>query len=273
MDVAWKLGIGSKLDDWELRMSMRSFWTYYRGAGKYWIIGHIPSWVDVQQIKCLPWPDPYRKCKDANLLHKAIRLAMEPQISDPFIFCSDDQLLLYDTNPSEFKLWHGGEIPQEPDAAMNKWQLRLVNTGTRLRSAGYPAMNFEGHVPYRLQKEWIREALRFDFAVKPGMCVHSTIINCSGERGEPLDSYPVRAWLGMPHISADVVSKKLSRCRFASLNGDSLKNSHIVSTVEQLFPDPAPWELDGASWPRQSCQSFGFGNKVTCNDVAARPRC
>ena len=196
---------------------------------------------------------PYRKCKDANLLHKALRLAMDPQISDAFIFCSDDQLLLRATGPSEFKLWHLGEIHREPTQDMNKWQLRLVNTGSRLRNAGYPAMNFEGHVPYYLRKEWIREALRFDFAVKPGMCVHSTILNCSGECGEPMDSSPVRAWLGAAHLSVDAIDRKLAKSRFASLNNESLRNPYIVSRVEQLFPKPAPWELDSASWVAGSC--------------------
>jgi hypothetical protein len=31
-----------------------------------------------------------------------------------------------------------------------------------------------------------------------------------------------------------------------------MENSHIISRVEQLFPEPAPWELDAASWPRRN---------------------
>ena len=252
MDVAWKLGVGSQIGDWELRMSMRSFWTYFREATDYWIIGHIPAWIGRDRVRCLPWPDPYQKCKDANLIHKALRLAMEPQISDPFIFCSDDQLLLRPCATEDFKLWHCGEICAQPDEGMNKWQLRLVNTGVRLRSAGYPAMNFEGHVPYPLRKDWIREALRFDFAAKPGMCVHSTIINCSREEGEPLESGPVRGWMGDEDMEAHEVDIKFARNRFASLNNKSTRNASIMSKVELLFPDPAPWELDAASWPRYS---------------------
>jgi hypothetical protein len=80
MDVAWMLGDESKKDDWELRMSMRSFWVRFGERSGYWIIGHIPRWIDTQQVRCIPWPDPYKHCKDANLLLKALRLTMEPEL-------------------------------------------------------------------------------------------------------------------------------------------------------------------------------------------------
>lgn len=251
MDVVWMLGVESLTDDWELRMSMRSFWTHYHAEARYWIIGHVPAWIDFRKANCIPWPDPYKKCKDANLLHKAIRLAMEPEVSDPFILCSDDHLLLRSTAPEDFKLWHDGEIPENPDDGLTKWQLRLLNTGLRLRTAGYPAMNFDCHVPYPLRKDWVREALRFDFAAKPGMCVFSTIINCGKEPGVPLRSKPVRAWLGKADMAEHVIEARLANRQFACLTDKSLENSYLVSRVEQLFPKPTPWELDAAKWPRR----------------------
>jgi hypothetical protein len=252
MDVAWMLGTGSAVGDWELRMSMRSFRRNYLAPAQYWIIGHIPAWIDSQKVTCLPWPDPYRRCKDANLLHKALRLAMEPKISDPFILSSDDHLLLRPSTPADFRLWHNGEIPKEPLEDFTKWQLRLVNTGQRLRSAGYPAMDFDAHIPYPLRKEWVKDALRFDFAARPGMCVFSTILNCSKELGEPLRNQHIRGWLAKADMAEEVVDTRLARCQFACLTDRSMENSHIISRVEQLFPEPAPWELDAASWPRRN---------------------
>jgi hypothetical protein len=250
MDVAWKLGVGSPANDWELRMSMRSFWSHYRAQANYWIIGHIPAWIDTREVFCLPWPDPYRRCKDANLLHKAIRLAMEPELSDPFIWCSDDQILLRPSAPEDFRLWHTGEISEERDDDLNKWQLRMINTGVRLRRAGYPALNFDSHVPHPMHKDWVKEALRFDFSVKPGMCVSSTIVNCSREPGLPLDSEPVRAWLGNVDFPKREVDALLSKCQFASLAEKSLDNHYFVSKLKKLFPDAAPWELDAAKSSR-----------------------
>jgi hypothetical protein len=108
-------------------------------------------------------------------------------------------------------------------------------------------MNFDVHIPYPLRKEWMKEALRFDFATEPGMCLFSTILNCSNELGAPLNSQPVRGWLGRAYMAARVVDAKLAKNQFASLNSRSLHNPYIVSRLEQLFPDRAPWELD--AWP------------------------
>jgi hypothetical protein len=243
-------------------MSMRSFWTNYLGAGKLWIIGHIPEWIHRRKVRCLPWPDPYRKIKDANLLHKAIRLALEPQISDPFILCSDDHILLRHSTPADFKLWHRGAIPRDREQVSGRWERRLVNTGVRLRSLGYPARNFDGHVPYPLRKDWVKEALRFDFAAKPGMCVFSTILNCSRERGPRLDSQPVRGWLGGADMAQSAVDAKLGKNRFACLNPNSLDNAYLVAKLEQMFPEPAPWELDAANWPRRSKKTMAGAKHI-----------
>jgi len=251
MDVAWMLGSGSEADDWELRLSMRSFRMHFQTLERPWLIGHIPRWINRRKVRCLAWPDPYQNCKDANLLHKAIRLAMEPRISDPFILCSDDHILLRPSAPSDFKLWHRGPIPKNNGDSTERWQHRLVNTGRRLRRQGYGAKDFDAHVPYPLRKEWIKEALRFDFATDPGMCVFSTILNCSKEEGVPLGSEPVRGWLGRANMGVKTVKAKLAKNRFACLNASSLDNSYIVSRLEQLFPEPAPWELDGTNWPRR----------------------
>lgn len=245
MDVAWMLGVESPAQDWELRISMRSFWTHYHAQGTPWIIGFIPAWIDRQKVRCLEWPDPYKRCKDANLLHKALRLALEPGISDPFILCSDDHILLKPSLPNDFRLWHSGEILREPVAGLTFWQRRLVSTGKRLREAGYPALNFDGHIPYPLRKEWIRDALRFDFPTRPGMCVFSTIINCGREPGEPIDAGRVRAWLGGTEITDRAVDSKLAKNKFACLNNGSLSNPYVVAKMEEMFPHPAPWELDG----------------------------
>lgn len=245
------LGPESGTGDWELRLSMRSFWTNYLAAAQPWIIGTVPEWIDENKVRCLHWPDPYDTCKDANLLHKAIRLAWEPAISDPFILCSDDHILLRPSLPADFQLWHRGEIPKDPPEGANRWEQRLVNTGHKLRNLGYPAKDFDAHVPYPIRKRWVKQALQFDFATPPGMCVFSTILNCSKQPGIPLRSQRVRGWLGSPEMAPSAIDAKLARNQFACLNPDSLANSHIVSRLEQLFPEPAAWELDAERWRRR----------------------
>jgi hypothetical protein len=246
MDIAWMLGHRTGNDDWELRMSMRSFQAHYRADAHLVIIGHVPEWIDPNLVWCLPWPDPHKHCKDANLIQKALRLAMEPELSDPFVLCSDNHLLLRDCEPEDFRLWHMGEIaPRETDG-MTSWDKRLVNTGVQLREAGLPSLNFEGHIPYPLRKEWIANALRFNFAVPPGMCVFSTILNGAQQPADHLEEAETRAWLGDPKLEPAEIDRKLAYNHFACLSDGSLANDYLVSRIEALFPEPAPWELDAA---------------------------
>ena len=60
----------------------------------------------------------------------------------------------------------------------------------------------------------------------------------------------VRAWLGKTKLAPRVVDSRLAKNKFACLNGDSLDDPHIVSRIEQLFPEHAPWELDAATSQR-----------------------
>jgi hypothetical protein len=251
VDVAWMLGGDNTANDWELRYSLRSFWTHYLANSAPWIIGRLPKWLDPTKVRFVPWPDPYSKCKDANLLQKAVRLAMESQLSDPFILCSDDHLLLRPSTPADFRFWYLDEIGDDEEG-LNRWQVRLVNTGRQLRRLGFSSLNFDCHIPYPLRKKWLKNVLRFNFAASPGMCLFSTILNCSKVRASRLDREPIRAWLGSRDMSAGIIDAKLSRNQFACLNELSLQNPRIVSRLEQRFPYAAPWERDAAHSPRRS---------------------
>lgn len=242
MDVAWMLGSGSNVDNWEIRIGLRSFLRHYKATASLWIIGTIPSWIDRRLIKCIDWPDPYRSNKDANLLGKAIRLAGEPELSNQFILCSDDHILMKDSFPADFRWWHLGEIPGAKSNG-SIWNQRLVNTGKQLRAAGLPAFNFEGHVPYPLRKEWCFNALRFSYGNKPGMTVFSTILNANRVTGDHLKSDTVRGWLG-GNPSFRTIDHKSQINRFVCLNGDSVKNQECTRYFDEIFRDPAPWELD-----------------------------
>ena len=131
---------------------------------------------------------------------------------------------------------------------MTRWQLRLVHTGEQLRNAGFPTFFFDTHVPYPLRKAWIREALRFPFSKKPGMCLFSTILNCSGEPPVVMKGQRVRAWLGRAGYTPEVIGRRLGTNRFACFTNRSMEDSYLTSQVENLFAEPASWELDGDTW-------------------------
>lgn len=240
VDVVWMLGKGSSVNDWELRMSMRSFRCYYKAEAVFWLIGHIPDWVDRELIRCIEWPDSYRSNKDANLLNKAVRMALEPDLSDKFILCSDDHLLIKESEPDDFKWWHLGEIKTASEAS-NPWQVRLFNTAQKLRAQKLPTFNYEGHVPYPVYKEWCREALRFDYGAGRGMTVFSTILNAARVPGEHLHTSTVRGWLGGKPNHDTLVEKCWSN-RFICLNGESVHSEDCIHFFNEKFSMIAPWE-------------------------------
>lgn len=240
MDVVWLLGNGSK-DNQELRWSMRSFAKNYLCGASPWIIGTIPDWIDRRAVRCIPWPDPYRKNKDANLLNKAIRLAFESELSDSFILCSDDHLLLRPSAPEDFGYWHCGGLPRKLKPGFSEWKARLVNTSDRLRAQGFEDLNFEGHIPYPLRKSWVANAARFDFGQLPGMSLFSTLLNAARVESKLIHSERVRGWLS-GDLNEDKIAEKLRSNQFACLDNSSLSNQGLVEQVSSLFPEAAFWE-------------------------------
>ena len=78
---------------------------------------------------------------------------------------------------------------------------------------------------------WMREALRFDFATKPGMCAYSTIVNSRKKPGAPVKGQHVRARLDKPDMAEHVADARLSRCQIACFTDKSMENSYIVSRI------------------------------------------
>ena len=236
------LGKGSHTNDWELRYSLRSFFLNYQCQSQAWVIGHCPAWLDTSMVRHIDWPDPYQVNKDANLLNKAIRLAFERELSERFIFCSDDHFLIRASGPEDFLHWHCGEIPLSTTEDKNSWHQRLVTTGRKLRQAGYSALNFEGHVPYPVEKAWLAGALRFDYGAGAGMTLFSTILNCAQVEAAHINSQRIRGWLGGP-LTSEQIASKLATNQFACSTND-LTLPGLMPQIEALFPEPCPWEID-----------------------------
>jgi hypothetical protein len=252
-DVCWMVGNTGSWDNWELRLSMRSFAQHYQCPDAlFTLIGRIPHWIDREMVRCLEFSDPFSHNKDANLIRKATRLAAERGISDQFILCSDDHLLLKPSGPADFKYWHCGELPNLCSEG-NAYTTRLFMTRLMLERAGLPTWHFEGHVPYVLHKDWLGEAL-YHLPWSTHECtLFSTILNNALAR-ENLDPTPisgerVRGWLGAG-LPMDALRRKLRSNRFATLdnslcNADgSPGNPELCRMLEELFPVPGYWEKD-----------------------------
>lgn len=250
MDVVWMLGPSTKNNDWELRHSMRSFHQHYLAEATPWIIGRIPSWIDRAQVNCIPWPNP-AKHKDGNLMNCALRLALEPALSDAFILCSDDHFLLRDSAPQDFKWWHNGPINPRDVESKSGWRQQLGRTRKTLTDQGFTAYEFEGHIPYPIHKTWCANILRFPWW-EGRNTVFSTILNCAGVPADRLNSQRVRGRIHNRGMSSAVVLRKFSENQFLTLNNGSEKNAVVRAQFKSRFGSPAPWELDQPAY----CEAF-----------------
>src|SRR5688500_13003685 len=137
MDVVYFLSNESTWQDGELRYSLRSIEKNLQQPGKVWIIGHKPAWI--RNVRHIPFPDPYKSNKDANLILKLIRLAIESDLSNDFIAMSDDHYILKPTAKDFFDtVYYHEKLTRNTSFGTSKWSLRLKRTHELFHKMGKP---------------------------------------------------------------------------------------------------------------------------------------
>ena len=173
IDVVIPLGVGSKHNNMELRMALRSVERCVLDLGNIYIISDAaPDWL--QTVKVIPVKDRHVRNKDANIIDKLLAAADRPELSQKFVFWSDDQFVLQPVAlqllPSVFNRrcrsdFNGDKI----------WHRRMRNTFDLLaRKNIHLQYNFDSHVPQLMDKELFRKVMRsVDYTVAPGYCVNT----------------------------------------------------------------------------------------------------
>ena len=262
-DIVYTLGKGAAAtDDWELRMSLRAWGRFGEEvAGAFVIVGDAPDWLDSkhERIVHLPHPDPYRGNKDANLIQKLLRASLSDQVSKEFVYCSDDQGPLRTLKEGDFEPFHCGPIDEvrlAPEGdAHRMWQERLIATGEFLKGRGVPCpLYYDGHIPYLLTRDQVQAAISCDFGASPGYTVMSLLYGLTPPAGvaRAIHSQRIRAGLYSDDERPALIDDKLGKNRFYSIGNGSPDCWYLVASIEELFAEPAEWELDGADWvPRR----------------------
>lgn len=241
MDIAIIKGKDTPANGWELRMTLRSL-SRLQDLGRVFIIGYIPTWINQENVTFIPFPDPYG-AKDANLLNKLVRLSTEDSLNDDFIVFSDDQPLLSDVYSDDFQAY-GMEDLKDRRKFNTGWMKRLRDTMDVLREAGMPTYNFEGHIPYMVNKDKIRDLLNWPI-LSGRMTIFTTYFNCHGiPPVEGIDTY--RANLHKPTPVGEVGMAVYKH--FGSLRTDSMANWAVIRLLEGMYPDKSPYETDIERW-------------------------
>ena len=240
IDVVYKLGIGSKFEDLELRYSLRSLQNLPY-IGNVFIIGNKPLWV--KNIIHIPHIDCYTNNKDGNLLSKLLLACYDERLSKRFIHFSDDQVILKKTPIEIFErpTIENRHINFTGLQRLNRWQSRLKRTINVLKERGYKWNCYEGHIPYMLSKDlFSKTILQYDYGYDIGYCGNTLYFNSINAAGIE-NSQSVLIRIQKPYESVNELEKEVQNQYFLNYT-ESASNQHLFLFLRKLFPEKSKYE-------------------------------
>jgi len=170
-DVVYVLGTGSSWGNNEIRFSIRSFVKYFENLRNIVIVGECPVWL--KGVVHIPCPDKTGINKDARMALKILAACKDYRVSENFIFCTDDTLLLQPTKDADFCGWHDGPIlydsvkdknehrgTTDSSPAHSEWYANVYRTGEELKRRNLPDNNYDrAHAPQPINKKEFTEIL------------------------------------------------------------------------------------------------------------------
>lgn len=242
IDVVYKLGTGSKLNDLELRYSLRSL-SFFSDLGNIWIVGHKPDWV--RNVVHIHSADPFSNNKDANLINKIILISQQNGITDHFLNFSDDQLLLKTCSYKDFivPLFDNNMINFKENEKLTRWRTRLKNTINTLKVMNLPANCYETHIPTLINKyDYTSTLFQYPYPEGQGMCGNTLYFNTL-----QLDSKEVPSNFAT-RIEGVVMDKKvlIDACdgRLHFNYSEQATNNILLEFLAGKFPNKSIYEND-----------------------------
>lgn len=233
MTIAYILGNGSKHDNLELRLSLRSVEKYLQPE-RVIVCGHDPGFLSksVEYISNIP----QEKENDAawGIKENLLALCSHPNTPDTFLLMNDDVFILQPIK--EFPYYHKGELR----AAMERlgsgiFYGHLLATVTVLEKRNLSTKHFDGHWPILYDKKMLKEIIEAqDWDVPLGPTIRSMYCNTLGIQGELADD--VKANAPLKDWAAFCAGKSVISVSDASF--DSTGRKYLLS----LFGDKSIYE-------------------------------
>jgi hypothetical protein len=244
MDIVIPLGRNEKRSHWELRYLLRSLELNFLGMGKVWVIGEKPSWIT--NIEHIPYGDPYPANKDGNIIGKIFHVCKQPALSEYFLRCSDDQLLLKPLIPLEHANYF--DLTAIPKPPPSKWYKRLQATQQYCKKNKWITYNFDTHVPSFVNKEYFLEFMK-DKSLndKLGVTINTLYFNQYYSRTVGKIPFKclkpgVRADFTITVHDTDNITSMLNNNLFACYSDYGMVQ-HFVTTIQNMFPNKSKYEL------------------------------
>lgn len=150
-DIVYVLGKGSKLNDFEIKMSLRSVEKNMTNYRNVYVVGECPEFLqNVVHIQC---PDR-GQVSDFNIMAKITEACETKTISEDFLFLNDDHFILKPFQADKFPFYHSGDLSEYISKRGNdEYGRRAQNTYNHLKNQGLPTKHFDIHTPILYNKE------------------------------------------------------------------------------------------------------------------------
>jgi hypothetical protein len=228
-DVLYILGRGSKQNDIELRLSLRSIEKNARNLDRVFIVGNCPDWVQnvihiPEEDKCFPFSNHMRK------VYKAI----EGGISENFLLMNDDFFMMKPFDVETYPYFIRKEMFNDKQGGL--YRQMLDNTVEILHKKGINnVLGYHCHVPIiynsdnflslkRLWQRYERDSIGFSVRVVYG--------NLFVGSGIAIDD---------PKVFDDKMPEKIGASCCISSHNNSI---NLLKDIEKIFDKPSIYERD-----------------------------
>jgi hypothetical protein len=242
VDILLVVGPGSRYQDLETRMALRSIFQYATGFRRVVIVGKAPDWLRESDQLRLVWRKEFRGNKAWRIAAKT-KWALETLDLTPRVaFWNDDYLLLQPVHVPSIPAIYRGTLTRDPHR--NGWNRLLRHTADALKAAGLPTRHYDIHIPILFDRDkflalsdWWKRSRRH----RPGYVMKSIYGNhYCGNDPDQETAISNRDRKFQSNWPAGV--EALHPGRWIVSYGDGALQTGFDQWLQSRFPDPLPVE-------------------------------
>ena len=260
IDILIPLGTGSRHDNFELRMCLRSIEKHLKGVGNIFLVGEKPEWV--KNVIHIPARDNPNNWNRARNIYDKIMAGIsyiddlkvdyvnsrkhEMQVSciclsDNFLFMNDDHYLLTDYESAEFPYYHRNEfnLPELHNGGNMPQYKQTLNTIEFGFDDGY---DFDVHCPILFNKKIFKDL----FSRLPERWpVHGILIK-SYYANHCLDTtkwIPCEDLKFKEPLMKESIYMALEGRSWFSIGDRCLKSGAMKEVLGELYPNKSKYEI------------------------------
>lgn len=204
----------------ELKYALRSIEQYLENAGKVFIIGSCPEWLNLQTVEYIPYKEINWFNQLTRNIHEKLKLAcISYKVSNEFLYFNDDHFLLDKVDATKYPFYHGGV---EFGGKGQYRKATVPNTLALLLAEGHKNVyNYDVHTPLLINKnQYLNKIGTLDWKKDFGYCIKTAYAYLTGAfvHGVPFDDMKMHE-----------APTKVEQVELMTMN------RHIFSTGEKAF--------------------------------------